>query len=126
MATRPDVHQSLTSNRISFTDTYMGRQLYPSRRQGNNDRTRSLIRKDVGKNYNSSNIRATPSGCRLYYGNCVQQSCSHPDSRETSSERGLNMESVKHVMERRLHNCLFGRPQLASGHSLEKSESVSI
>jgi hypothetical protein len=41
-----------------------------------------------------------PSKRGPYYENCMQQSCNHPDARATSSRRGLNMESVKHVMER--------------------------
>jgi hypothetical protein len=74
MVIRPDAHQSSTSNQISFTDTYMGRQLHPSGRQGNTVQTRSLIRQDVKKNYNCSDIRATLSGRGPYYGNYVQLS----------------------------------------------------
>jgi hypothetical protein len=44
--------------------------------------------------------RATPSRHGPYYGNYMQTICSHSDSRETSSGRDLNKESVKHGMER--------------------------
>jgi hypothetical protein len=102
------------------------RQLHPFERQGNTVRTRSLIRQDVEKNCNHPDIRATQSRRSPYYENCVHQSCNSPDARATSSRRGLNMESVKRVMERRLHSFPSRRPQLASGCSLEKTESMSI
>lgn len=63
-ATRSDAYQYSIRNRISFSEKDMGRQLHPSRRQGNNVRTLSLIRQDVEKNCNCSDVRATLSGCQ--------------------------------------------------------------
>lgn len=97
------------------------RQLHPSERQGNTVRMRSLIRQDMEKNCNRLDIRAIPSGRGPYYENCVQQSCNRPDARATLSGHDLNMESVKHVMERQLHSCSFGWPQLASERGLKKT-----
>jgi len=62
------------------------------------------------KNCNRADVRETPSGHDPYYGNYIQQSCNRPDARATPSGRGLNMESVKCIMERQLHNCLSGWP----------------
>lgn len=108
ITTRPDAHHSWISNQIFFTDMYMGRLLHPSGCHGNTVWMRSLIRQDVEKNYNPSDVRVTPSGRGPYYGNCMQQSCNHPDPRATSSGRGLYMESGKCIMERRLHSCSSG------------------
>jgi hypothetical protein len=58
----PDASQCSTSKRISFTNTDMGRQLQPSGRQVYIVCTLSLIRQDVEKNCNRSDVRATPSG----------------------------------------------------------------
>jgi hypothetical protein len=59
--TCPDAHQCSTRNRISFSDIDTGIQLHPSRRQGNTIRTLSLIRQDVDKNCNRSDVNVTPS-----------------------------------------------------------------
>jgi hypothetical protein len=56
-----DVCQCSTSKRISFADTDMGRQLQSSRRQVYTVHTLSLIRQDVKKNCNHTDVRATPS-----------------------------------------------------------------
>jgi hypothetical protein len=80
----------------------------------------------VKKNCNRPDIRVTLFGRGPYYENYVQQSCNLPDTRATSSGRSLNMESVKTIMERRLHSCPSGWPQLASGCGLEKIDSESI
>jgi hypothetical protein len=69
----------------------MGRQLHPSRQQGNTVQKLSLIRQDVEKNYNRPNDRAIPSGRGPYYENCVQKKCNRPDARPTPSGRGLDM-----------------------------------
>jgi hypothetical protein len=95
---------------FSFTDTYMERQLHPSGRQGNTVRTRCIIRQDVEKNCNRLDARATLLGRGPYYGNYVQQSCNRPNAKATSSGRGLNMESVRCVIERRLHSCSSRQP----------------
>jgi hypothetical protein len=58
---RPDISQCLTSKRISFADTDMGRQLQPSIRQVYTVWTLSLIRQDVEKNCNHPDVRAKPS-----------------------------------------------------------------
>jgi hypothetical protein len=126
MATRLGAHQCSTSNQISLTDTDMGRQLCPSGRQGYNVRMQSLIRPDVEKNCNRSDVRSTPSRCGPYYGNYVKQMYNRLDSRATPSERILYMKSVKRVMESRLHSFPSGLRQLASGCLLEKSKLVSI
>jgi hypothetical protein len=61
----------------------------------------------VEKNCNHPDVRTTQSGRSPYYENYVHQSCNCPDARTTPFGRGLNMESVKRVMERRLHSvCL--------------------
>jgi hypothetical protein len=49
-----------SSKMISFADTDMGRQLQLSGRQVYTVRTLSLIRQDVEKNCNRSDVRATP------------------------------------------------------------------
>jgi hypothetical protein len=54
--------QCSTRNRISFSDTDMGRQLHPSRRQVYTVQTLFLIRQDVEKKCNRPDVRATPSG----------------------------------------------------------------
>jgi hypothetical protein len=54
-------------------------------------RTLSLIRQDVEKNCNRSDVRATPFRRGAYYGIYVQQKCNRPDSRATLSKRGPNM-----------------------------------
>jgi hypothetical protein len=51
-ATRPDTFQCLTSKRISFPNTYMGRQLQPSGIRGFFVQTLSLIRKVTQKTFN--------------------------------------------------------------------------
>lgn len=94
MATHPDTHQSSTRNQIFFTNTYMGRQLHPSGRQGNIVQTRSLIRQHVKKNYSRLDVREIPSKCGPYYGNYMQHKCNCSDARATPSERGPNMESL--------------------------------
>jgi hypothetical protein len=48
-----------------------------------------------------------PSRRGPYYGNYMHQSCNRPNARATSSGCGLNMDSVKLVMERKLHSCPF-------------------
>jgi len=58
---RLDASQYLTSKRISFPDTDMGRQLQPSEHQVYTIRTLSLIRQDVEKNCNRSDVRVTLS-----------------------------------------------------------------
>jgi hypothetical protein len=55
-------------------------------------RTLSLIRQDVEKNCNCSDVRATPSGRSPYYGNYLQQKCNRPNARATPSGRGPNIE----------------------------------
>jgi hypothetical protein len=90
-------------NRISFSDTDMGRQLHPSGRQGNTVRTLSLIRQDVEKNCNYSDDRTTPSGYSPYYGIYVQQMCNRLDAKVTPSDVALIWYYVKRVMESRLH-----------------------
>jgi len=56
MATRLDAHQSSTRNQISLTDTDMGRLLHPSGRHGNIVWTLSLIRQEVEKNCNRTDV----------------------------------------------------------------------
>jgi hypothetical protein len=56
-----DASQCSTSKRISFADTDMGRHLQQFGCQVYTVRTLSLIRQDVEKNCNGSDIRATPS-----------------------------------------------------------------
>jgi hypothetical protein len=92
MAIHSDKLQGSIRIRFSFIDTYMGRQLHPSGRQGNTIRMKSLIRQDVEKNCNCSDARATPSERGLYYGSYVQQSCNCLDARATPSGRDHNME----------------------------------
>jgi hypothetical protein len=60
-ATRPNAHQCSTRNLISFSDTDMERQLHTSGRQVYIVWALSLIRQDVEKNCNRSDVRATPS-----------------------------------------------------------------
>jgi hypothetical protein len=67
-------------------------QLHPSGRLGNIVQTRSLIRKDVEKNYNRPDVRATSSGCSPYYGNYVQQKCNHWNFMATPFGCGPDME----------------------------------
>jgi hypothetical protein len=90
-ATRPNAHQSSTRNRISFSNTNMGRQLHPSGQQGNTVQMLSLIRKDVEKNCNRLVVRATPSRRDPYYGIYMQQKCNPPKARATPYGRGLDM-----------------------------------
>jgi len=77
------------------------------------------------KNCNCPDVRATSSGHCPNSGSYVQQSCNRLDAKATLSRRGLNMESVEGVMERRLYSCPSGRPQVASKCGLEKSDSES-
>jgi hypothetical protein len=146
----PDAHQCLegskssrmylsgrhgnTSGRTSEFDKYsnfLHRHVYGKttasiQMTGQHRLMRSFIRQDVEKNFNHPDVRATSSRRGPYYGNFVQQSCNCPETRATSSGRGLNMESMKRVMERWLHSCPSRRPQLDSWCDLEKNESVSI
>jgi hypothetical protein len=100
-ATRPDAHQCLTRNQISFSNTDMGRQLHMSGHQVYTVWTLSLIRQDVEKNCNCSDIEATSSGCDPYYGIYVQHIYNCPDVRATPSERGPDMV---------LCEALYGKP----------------
>jgi hypothetical protein len=61
-ATFLDAHQCSTRNRISFSNTDIGRQLHPSGRQVYTVWMLSLIRQDVEKNCNRLDVKATPSG----------------------------------------------------------------
>jgi hypothetical protein len=126
MATHPDTHQSSTRNRISFSDTYMGKQLHLSRQQGNIVQTWSLIRQDVEKNCNRPAVRATPSRCGPYYGNYVKQKCNCLDARATPSRRGPDMRSRGARYGKPVAQLSIQTPQLASGRHLEKTKSVSI
>jgi hypothetical protein len=56
----------------------------------------------------------------------VQKICNRPDTKATPFERGLNIESVERVMERRLHSSPSGRTQLPLGRGLEKSKTNSF
>jgi hypothetical protein len=56
LATRPDALKCSRSKRISFPNTNMRRQLQPSRRRGYSVWTLSLIRQDVQKIYNHSDV----------------------------------------------------------------------
>jgi len=58
---RPDANQSSRRIRFSFSDTNMGRQLHASGRQVYTVRTSSLIRQDVKRNCNRSDVKATLS-----------------------------------------------------------------
>jgi hypothetical protein len=126
MATRSEAHQSLTSNRISFTDTYMRRQQHPSGLQGNTVQTQSLIRQEVEKICNRSN-----SG--QHHPNAViirVIKCSKSATIQTLGQHRLNValiwKHVERVMESRLHSCLSRRPQLVFERRLEKTESMLI
>jgi hypothetical protein len=69
----------------------MGRQLHPSGRQGNTIQTLSLIRQDVEKNCNRSDVMATTSRHDPYHGIYMYQKCNHPDARATTFERSPDM-----------------------------------
>jgi hypothetical protein len=66
----------------------MGRQLHPFGSQVYTVWMRSLIRQDVEKNCNRSDVRATPFRNSPYYGIYVQQKCNRPNVRATTSGRG--------------------------------------
>jgi hypothetical protein len=114
METRPNALQSSTKIRFSFADSYMGRELHLSGRQGYTIRTRSLLWQDVQKNCNRLDVRATSSELGPYYGNYVQQKCNRPDI-------ALIWKRMERVMESWLHKRPFGRSQLPAGRRLEKS-----
>jgi hypothetical protein len=75
---RPDTIQCWTSNRVSVSDTDMGRHRKPSERCGVPVLTLSLVRQ------------------------VVQQKCNLPDARATPSGRGLVMEAFNAILKRRL------------------------
>jgi hypothetical protein len=119
MATRPDAHKSSTGNRISFSDTYMGRQLHSSRRQGNTVRTLSLIRQDVEKNCNC------PDAVLIMVFTCSRGAIIRTLGQHLL-DAALIWYCVERVVESQLHSCPFERPQLASKRHLKKTELVSI
>jgi len=86
---------------ISFSETYMGRQLHLSGRQGNTVRTLSLIRQDVEKNCNCPDVKEPPSGHSPYYDIYVQQKCNH----QQRPDAALISYCMERVMESRLHSC---------------------
>jgi len=96
----------------------MERQLHPLG-QGNIIRMLSLIRKDVEKNCNRLDVRATPSKRSPYYGIYVQQKCNRPNARATPSGHDLDMvlceacyeKPVTQLSVRTASTCIWTQPR---------------